>query len=179
MADEGTRPIRDVMHRLGAAAGRRAGTQPQPGARVHLLIFVQRRSPRGDSQHMQEGRRTIAKLVAAGQELGEIDGGLKKDKVAIQLLQAVMARFCCGRCMSGPAWKAGSKTRLNTSGDRLRFPAMSRNHETGCWQRRLFFLRSFVCNSVWRSISRGKLRGAAAGALSPYASGRNSQSSGG
>jgi hypothetical protein len=37
---------------------------------------------------MKEGRRMIAQIVAAGQERGEIDPKLKKDKVAVQLIQA-------------------------------------------------------------------------------------------
>jgi hypothetical protein len=39
---------------------------------------------------MQEGREMIAEVVAAGQERGEIDPRLKKDKVAIQLQQTCM-----------------------------------------------------------------------------------------
>jgi hypothetical protein len=39
---------------------------------------------------MQEGRRMIAEVVAAGQKRGEIDPRLKKEKVAIQVLQAFM-----------------------------------------------------------------------------------------
>jgi translation initiation factor 2 alpha subunit (eIF-2alpha) len=41
-------------------------------------------------RNMQEGRKTIAEVVALGQERGEIDPSLKKEKVATQLLQAVM-----------------------------------------------------------------------------------------
>jgi hypothetical protein len=39
---------------------------------------------------MQEGRKMIAKVVAAGQKREEIDPRLKKEKVAIQVLQAFM-----------------------------------------------------------------------------------------
>jgi hypothetical protein len=39
---------------------------------------------------MKEGRRIIAGIVAAGQKRGEIDPRLKKEKVAIQVLQAFM-----------------------------------------------------------------------------------------
>jgi AcrR family transcriptional regulator len=90
MADEGTRPIRDVMHRLVLRLAEEPGRSPSL-ARAFISSFLSSEEVRAViRQHMQEGRRTIAKLVAAGQELGEIDGGLKKDKVAIQLLQAVM-----------------------------------------------------------------------------------------
>jgi hypothetical protein len=39
---------------------------------------------------MQEGCEIIAEVVAAGQERGEIDPRLKKEKVAIQLQQTCM-----------------------------------------------------------------------------------------
>jgi hypothetical protein len=39
---------------------------------------------------MQEGRRMIAEIMAAGQARGEIDTHLKKEKVAIQMLQTFM-----------------------------------------------------------------------------------------
>ena len=39
---------------------------------------------------MLEGRKTIAEIVARGQERGEIDRMLKKDKVALQFLQMVL-----------------------------------------------------------------------------------------
>jgi hypothetical protein len=39
---------------------------------------------------MKEGRKMIAEVVAAGQERGEIDPRLKKEKVAIQVLQTFM-----------------------------------------------------------------------------------------
>jgi hypothetical protein len=41
-------------------------------------------------RNMQEGRRMIAAVVALGQKRGEIDPHLKKEKVAIQVLQAFM-----------------------------------------------------------------------------------------
>jgi len=39
---------------------------------------------------MQKGRKMIAEIVAAGQQRGEIDPPLKKEKVAIQVLQTFM-----------------------------------------------------------------------------------------
>jgi hypothetical protein len=39
---------------------------------------------------MQEGRKLGAEIVAAGQERGEIDPLLKKDKVAMQMMQTIM-----------------------------------------------------------------------------------------
>jgi hypothetical protein len=39
---------------------------------------------------MKEGRRMIAEVVAEGQKRGEIDPRLRKEKVAIQVLQAFM-----------------------------------------------------------------------------------------
>ena len=39
---------------------------------------------------MKEGRRIIAHMIAAGQNRGEINPRLKKEKVAIQVLQSFM-----------------------------------------------------------------------------------------
>jgi type III secretory pathway component EscV len=39
---------------------------------------------------MKEGRKMIAEVVAAGQERGEIDPRLKKEKIAIQVLQTFL-----------------------------------------------------------------------------------------
>ena len=41
-------------------------------------------------RNMREGRKTIAEVVALGQQRGEIDARLNREKVATQLLQAVM-----------------------------------------------------------------------------------------
>jgi hypothetical protein len=57
-------------------------------------------------RHMREGRKTIAEIVAAGQERGEIDPRLNKEKVALQFLQMVMGTVLLWSLHGEPALKA-------------------------------------------------------------------------
>jgi hypothetical protein len=55
---------------------------------------------------MQEGHKMIAEVVAAGQKRGEIDPRLKKEKVAIQLLQTCMGTVLLWSLHGEPALEA-------------------------------------------------------------------------
>ena len=55
---------------------------------------------------MREGRKTIAGIVAAGQERGEIDPKLNKEKVAIQLQQTLMGTVLLWSLHGKPALRA-------------------------------------------------------------------------
>ncbi len=87
---KGKAPIRTVLHRLVLRLAEEPGRNPRL-ARAMISSFMASGEVRGViKSHMLTGRKTIAELVAAGQKNGEIDPALKKEKVAMQLLQACM-----------------------------------------------------------------------------------------
>jgi AcrR family transcriptional regulator len=79
-----------VLHHLFHRAAEEPGRSPDL-ARALISSFLASEAVRKIiERNMQEGRRMIAEVVAAGQKRGEIDPRLKKEKVAIQVLQAFM-----------------------------------------------------------------------------------------
>ena len=84
------RPIRAVLHRLVRRLAEEPGRSPRL-ARALIASFLASDSVREIlKRNMQVGRKTIEEVVAAGQKRGEIDPRLRKEKVALQLLQAVI-----------------------------------------------------------------------------------------
>jgi AcrR family transcriptional regulator len=89
-AASGETSIYSTIHRLFLGLAEEPGRSPRL-ARALISSFLASESVREIlKRNMQEGRKTIAGVVAAGQERGEIDSQLKKEKVAMQLQQAVM-----------------------------------------------------------------------------------------
>jgi len=89
-AGHGDQAIHSVLHSLFLRAAEEPGRSPDL-ARALISCFLASEGVRSIiERNMREGRRTIAKIVAAGQKRGEIDPRLKKEKVAIQVLQAFM-----------------------------------------------------------------------------------------
>ena len=89
-AERGKQSIHSVLQHLFHRAAEEPGRSPDL-ARALISCFLASQGVRQIIEHnMKEGRRIIAKLIAIGQNNGEIDPGLKKDKVAIQVLQAFM-----------------------------------------------------------------------------------------
>ena len=85
-----SRPIQSVLHRLFLRAAEEPGRSPDL-ARALISSFLASHGVRKlIARNMQEGRKMIAEIVAAGQKRGEIDRHLKKEKVAIQVLQTFM-----------------------------------------------------------------------------------------
>src|ERR1039457_5562354 len=85
--DRGKQKIHSVLHRLVRRLVEGPGRSPSL-ARAFISSFLASEGVRTIiAQNMQEGRRMIAQIVAAGQERGELDPNLKKDKVAMQLMQ--------------------------------------------------------------------------------------------
>jgi AcrR family transcriptional regulator len=79
-----------VLHHLFHRAAEEPGRSPDL-ARALISSFLASEAVRKIiERNMQEGRRMIAEVVATGQKGGEIDPRLKKEKVAIQVLQAFM-----------------------------------------------------------------------------------------
>ncbi len=89
-AAQSQQPIHAVLQHLLHRLAEEPGRSPRL-ARALISSFLASESVREIlKRNMQEGRKTIAEVVALGQERGEIDPSLKKEKVATQLLQAVM-----------------------------------------------------------------------------------------
>jgi AcrR family transcriptional regulator len=89
-AAESKQTIHSVLHRLFLRLAEEPGRSPDL-ARAMISSFLVRAEVRKRiALHMQEGRKLGAEIVAAGQERGEIDPLLKKDKVAMQMMQTIM-----------------------------------------------------------------------------------------
>ena len=89
-AAESKQTIHSVLHRLFLRLAEEPGRSPDL-ARAMISSFLVRAEVRKSiALHMQEGRKLGAEIVAAGQERGEIDPLLKKDKVAMQMMQTIM-----------------------------------------------------------------------------------------
>ena len=89
-AAAGRQKIQSVFHHLFRRAAEEPGRSPDL-ARALISSFLASAGVRKIIAHnMKEGRRMIAEVVSAGQARGEIDPRLKKEKVAIQVLQAFM-----------------------------------------------------------------------------------------
>jgi len=90
LAENGQHTIQFALHHLFHRAAEEPGRSPDL-ARALISCFLASKAVRHLIEHnMKEGRRMIARMIAAGQKRGEISSRLKKDKVAIQVLQAFM-----------------------------------------------------------------------------------------
>jgi AcrR family transcriptional regulator len=104
-AGKGRQTIYSVMHRLARRLVEEPGRSPSL-ARAFISSFLASEEVRTIIAHnMQEGRRMISNIIAAGQERGEIDPSLKKDKVAIQLMQTCMGTVLLWSLDGAPALK--------------------------------------------------------------------------
>jgi len=90
LAADGKQSIQSVLHHLFQRATEEPGRSPDL-ARALISSFLASAGVRQlIERNMQKGRKMIAEIVAAGQQRGEIDPHLKKEKVAIQVLQTFM-----------------------------------------------------------------------------------------
>jgi AcrR family transcriptional regulator len=90
LVTDGKQTIQSVLHRLFLRAAEEPGRSPDL-ARALISSFLASQGVRKlIANNMKEGRKMIAGIVAAGQNRGEIDPRLKKEKVAIQVLQTFM-----------------------------------------------------------------------------------------
>lgn len=88
--EHGQESIQSVLHHLFLRAAEEPGRSPDL-ARALISCFLASSGVRTIIEHnMQAGRKMIAKIIAAGQKRGEIDPHLKKEKVAMQVLQTFM-----------------------------------------------------------------------------------------
>jgi AcrR family transcriptional regulator len=87
----GKQTIHSVLHSLFLRLAEEPGKSPE-FARTIIASFLANKGVRQLIAHNMKtaGRRIGAKIVAAGQERGEIDPHLKKNKVAMQIMQTII-----------------------------------------------------------------------------------------
>jgi AcrR family transcriptional regulator len=106
LAGEGKQKIQSVLHRLVMLLAEEPGHSPAL-ARAMISSFLASEGVRAIiDRNMREGRTAIAEIVAAGQERGEIDEKLKKNKIAIQLQQMLMGTVLLWSLHGKPALDA-------------------------------------------------------------------------
>ena len=97
--------IQSVLHCLARRLVEEPGRSPSL-ARAFISSFLASEGVRTIiALNLREGRRMIAQIVAEGQERGEIDPNLKKDKVAMQLIQACIGTVLLWSLDETPALK--------------------------------------------------------------------------
>jgi AcrR family transcriptional regulator len=102
-AASGERSIYSVLHHLFLRIAEEPGRSPDL-ARAMISSFLASEQVRGFTERkMREGRKMVAQVVAMGQQRGEIDPRVKKEKVAIQLLQAFMGTLLLWSLHGKPA----------------------------------------------------------------------------
>lgn len=90
LASHGQFSIQSSLRHLFHRAAEEPGRSPDL-ARALISCFLASEGVRGLIKlNMKEGRRIIARMIAEGQKQGEIEPLLKKERVAIQVLQAFM-----------------------------------------------------------------------------------------
>jgi AcrR family transcriptional regulator len=111
VAESGRQSIHSVLRRLFQQLGEEPGRSPDL-ARALLSSFLASPGVRRLIDHnMLEGRRMIARIVAAGQKSGEIGSGWRSRQVALQLQQAVLGTVLLWSLHGG----AGLQTWLEAS----------------------------------------------------------------
>ena len=87
-AASGKQTIYAALRQLAKRLAEEPGRSPSL-ARAFISSFLASEKVREIiKRNMREGRQTIAEVIATGQQRGEINPGLKKEKIAIQFLQA-------------------------------------------------------------------------------------------
>lgn len=102
-AANGKQSIHTTMRKLAQQLAVEPGRSPEL-ARALLSSFLGSLSVREIVKRtMLDGRNVVGELIALGQQSGEIRPGLKKDKVAMQFLQAVMGTVLIWSLHESPA----------------------------------------------------------------------------
>jgi AcrR family transcriptional regulator len=88
-AEEGKRPIRAVLQDLFTKICEEPGRSPEL-ARAVLTAFLSSSIRQELGQNMLEGRRVAGRILALGQQRGEIDPKLRTEQMALHLQQSVL-----------------------------------------------------------------------------------------
>jgi Transcriptional regulator len=100
---EGKQAVRTVLRQLALRLAEEPGKSPAL-ARALISSFLGSESVREILKRtMFEGRKNIGELIAAAQQRGEIDPRLKKEKIAMQFLQAIMGTVLIWSLHESPA----------------------------------------------------------------------------
>jgi len=106
LAAEGKKTIHYVLHKLALALAEEPGRSPGL-ARAVISSFLASESVRAIiGRNMCEGQKTIAAVVAVGQQRGEIEPLLDSVKVALQLQQCKMGTVLLWSLHEKPALRA-------------------------------------------------------------------------
>lgn len=106
LGESGKQPIRAVFRHLMERVAEEPGRSPEL-ARTLITSFLASQAVRVEvERNMSEGRKMMARLVRMGQERGEIDSRLQKEKVALQLQQAFMGTLLLWSLHGKPALTA-------------------------------------------------------------------------
>jgi len=103
LAESGKQTIHSVLHRLFLRVAEEPGRSPDLARALISSFLASEAVRRLIDRNMSEGRKLVAQVVAAGQQRGEIDPHLKKERVAIQLQQAFMGTLLLWSLHGKPA----------------------------------------------------------------------------
>ena len=103
VAKTGRQTIYAVLQYMFQRVAEEPGRSPDL-TRALITSFLASEAVRRNIEHnLSEGRKLVAGIVSTGQERGEIDPRLKKEKVALQLQQAVMGTLLLWSLQGKPA----------------------------------------------------------------------------
>jgi AcrR family transcriptional regulator len=108
LAGPANRKIRSVLNRMILSLTEEPGRNPRT-ARALISSFHANRDVRATILGgMREARKTIAGLVAIGQQRGEIDRKLNKDQVALHLFQSFLGTLLLWSIEERPALRTSA-----------------------------------------------------------------------
>ena len=100
---QGKGTVQATLRQLAQQLAEEPGRSPEL-ARALLSSFLGSVSVREIVKRtMHEGRKTIGELISAGQERGNVDPDLKKEKAAMQFLQAILGTLLIWTLHETPA----------------------------------------------------------------------------
>ncbi len=103
LAESGKETIHSVFRRLFIRVAEEPGRSPDLARTLISSFLASERVRRLIDGNMSEGRTMLAQIVAAGQERGEIDPRLKKERVALQFQQAFLGTLLLWSLRGQPA----------------------------------------------------------------------------
>lgn len=104
-AASGKESIQALLHRIFLRLAEEPGRSPNL-ARTLISFFMANEQVRDTiERQLSAGRKLIAQIVATGQERGEIDSRLKKEKVALQLQEVLLGTVVMWSLKGEPGFK--------------------------------------------------------------------------
>ncbi len=103
LAESGKQSIQSVLHRLFLRVAEEPGRSPDLARALISSFLASEEVRRFLDTNLCAGRKMVAQMVALGQKRGEIDSRVKKEKVAIQLQQAVLGTLLLWSLHGRPA----------------------------------------------------------------------------